>query len=86
MDDRYRKNYNMSIKDNLETIKRVGIGEFIKDQHQKYRCSRCGALTSVHNGMCFKCETITTLVIRSVQRKAQGTMLPDKHRKGPNSS
>jgi hypothetical protein len=65
MDDRYRKNYKMSIKDNLENIKRMGIGEFINDQYQKYRCSKCSALISVHNGKCFKCDTITKLVIKS---------------------
>lgn len=65
MDERYRKNYKMSIVDNLEYIKRMGIGEFIDDQYMKYRCSKCGSLISVHNRKCFKCDTITKLVIKS---------------------
>ena len=62
MDDRYRKNYMMSIKDNLELINKKGIGKFINEQHEKYRCSKCGGLISIHNRKCFKCDIITRLV------------------------
>ncbi len=62
MDDRYRNNYQMSVKDNLELIKSVGIEKFIDVQYEKYRCSQCGGLISVHNRKCFKCDTITRLV------------------------
>lgn len=62
MDDRYRMNYGMSMKDNLESIRRAGIEKFIKGQNEKYRCQKCGGLISVHNGKCFQCDTITRLV------------------------
>jgi len=52
----------MSMKDNLEYIKKMGISNFIKDQYKKYHCQECGGLISIHNGKCFKCETITKLV------------------------
>jgi hypothetical protein len=52
----------MSVKDNLEYIKKNGIGKFIEEQYKKYRCSKCGGLISIHNGKCFKCDTITKLV------------------------
>ena len=61
-DDRYRKNYKMSVKDNLEYIKKMGIDKFINAQYKKYRCSKCGGLISIHNKKCFKCDTITKLV------------------------
>ena len=70
MDDRYRKNYKMSIKDNLEYIKKMGLGKFIEAQYEKYRCSRCGGLRSIHNNKCFKCDTITRLVEKSKAKKA----------------
>ena len=62
IDDRYRNNYKMSMKDNLEYIEKMGIGKLIKEQYKKYRCSQCGGLISIHNRKCFKCETITRLV------------------------
>ena len=62
MDRRYRKNYMMSVKDNLEFIQKKGIGEFIHEQYKKYRCSKCGGLISIHNRKCFKCDTITRLI------------------------
>jgi len=62
MDKRYRDNYNVSTKDNLDNIKTVGIEEFCKEQYKKHSCSKCGELISVHNNKCFKCETVTKLV------------------------
>ena len=62
IDDRYRNNYGMSMKDNLECIKKMGIGNFITEQYKKYRCSKCGGLISIHNRKCFKCDIITKLV------------------------
>ena len=62
MDKRYRKNYKMSVRDNLETIKGKGIESFIDDQYRQYRCIRCGGLISIHNRKCFNCDSITRLV------------------------
>ncbi len=62
IDARYRKNFNMSMKENLECIKSKGIGKFIKEQYRKYRCPKCGGLISIHNGKCFNCDRITKLV------------------------
>jgi hypothetical protein len=62
MDDRYRKNYMTSIKDNLECIDKNGIDKFIQEQYKKNRCSKCGQLISIHNRKCFKCGQITRLV------------------------
>lgn len=62
MDDRYRNNYKMSVKNNLAYINDNGIDEFIKAQYREYHCSKCGELISIHNRKCFKCDTMTGLV------------------------
>lgn len=65
MDDRYRKKYHMSVKENLKCIQTVGIDQFIEEQSKQYRCSKCGGFISIHNRKCFKCDSITRLVEKS---------------------
>jgi|WetSurMetagenome_2_1015567.scaffolds.fasta_scaffold89750_2 hypothetical protein len=62
LDDRYRTNYHMSMKDNLEHIRKNGVSAFVNAQQKKYRCKKCGGLISIHNRKCFTCDTITKLV------------------------
>ena len=62
MDGRYRNNYEMSVKDNLECINKMGVDKFSREQYEEYHCSKCGGLISIHNRKCFKCDTITRLV------------------------
>ena len=62
MDKRYRENYGMSVKDNLEKIRESGLDSLIEIQYKQHRCDRCGGLISVHNRKCFKCDTVTRLV------------------------
>ncbi len=62
MDERYRKNYEMSVKENLETISKIGIGKFIEEQYRKHHCSTCGGMISIHNRKCFECEPVTRLI------------------------
>lgn len=70
MDNRYQKNFNMRVKENLEQIKSMGIGTFIEEQYRKYRCSKCGGLISIHNRKCFHCGTIVKLVDISRSRSS----------------
>lgn len=62
MDKRYKNNYHMSVKENLDTIRNSGIANLIEDQFKKYRCPKCTGLISIHNKKCFKCYPITKLV------------------------
>ena len=62
MDKRYRNNYNISVKENLENIKSIGISKFIEEQYKRYNCPKCGGLISIHNRKCFNCDTISRLV------------------------
>lgn len=68
MDNRYRSNYDMSVKDNLERIKKTGVERFAKEQYEKYRCSKCNGLISIHNRKCFKCDTVTRLMEKRSKR------------------
>ncbi|NQV19023.1 MAG: DUF3795 domain-containing protein [Armatimonadetes bacterium] len=62
MDKRYKENYEMSVKENLEFIHKLGTEKFFEEQYKKYHCSQCGGLISIHNRKCFKCHTVTKLV------------------------
>jgi hypothetical protein len=62
MDDRYRKYYRMSVKENLEYINKMGIEKFIEAEYKKYCCPKCGGLISIHNRKCFECDTVTRLI------------------------
>ncbi len=55
LDARYRRDYNTSLIKNLEFMKEHGVDAFIKTQHEEHRCSKCGGVTSVHNGFCYDC-------------------------------
>lgn len=62
MDRRYRENYKMSVKSNLESIKEYGVGYLVEEQYNKYHCRKCGETISIHNGKCFKCDKVIKLV------------------------
>ncbi|MGE5174651.1 MAG: DUF3795 domain-containing protein [Betaproteobacteria bacterium] len=79
IDDRYRKNYETSMKDNLEYIEKMGVGKFIEEQYKKHRCPKCGGLISIHNRKCFNCDVITKLVAKpNRRRKSSSRRKPDK--------
>ena len=67
MDDRYRKNYKMSVQNNLENIRKKGINKFVEEQYEEHCCGQCDGFKSVHNGQCFSCDEITRLVERRRQ-------------------
>jgi len=58
LDERYKKNFGMSMIENLKEIRSEGIQEFLKNQREKYRCPKCGGVICIHNKKCFDCEKI----------------------------
>jgi len=58
LDAKYRRDFGMSMIDNLVEIRENGLEKFIEKQHQKYVCKRCGELMSVHNGKRFNCDEV----------------------------
>ena len=55
LDRRYRKQYDMSMIENLRDLKEKGVKEFLETQKEKYKCSKCGDVRSVHDGKCSTC-------------------------------
>jgi hypothetical protein len=55
LDKRYRTKYGMSMINSLETIKQVGIRNFIKQEEKKWTCPKCGEIICVHKRNCIYC-------------------------------
>jgi len=60
LDKVYKKNYGMSMIDNLKEIKGKGIEKFIEKQYEKYKCPKCDNLISTHSKKCFVCDKINS--------------------------
>jgi hypothetical protein len=58
LDKRYRTRYDMSMIENLENIKKLGIGRFIKNETERWACSKCHGPICVHKRKCFTCGSI----------------------------
>lgn len=56
LDKRYRKNYGMSMLENLEYIKEEGIDEFVIFETQRRRCENCGGDICIHRSKCLRCN------------------------------
>jgi hypothetical protein len=55
IDKRYRNKYGMSMIENLNTIKEIGIRKFVELEKQKRACSKCGSIICVHKEVCLVC-------------------------------
>ena len=55
LDKRYRTKYGMSMIENLERIRDMGIRRFIRGEKEKWACRQCGALICVHKPQCPSC-------------------------------
>jgi hypothetical protein len=70
MDKRYRANYQTSTKENLAFIQKHGVARFVETQYAKHRCRKCLGMISIHNGKCFKCDSITSLVEKRKENRS----------------
>ena len=57
LDKRYRKNYGMSMLENLAFIQQNGLEKFQVNEEQRWTCSACGAGLCVHRDFCLHCGT-----------------------------
>jgi hypothetical protein len=48
LDKRYREKYAMSMINNLESIKHIGIRNFALQEEEKWFCKNCGEIICVH--------------------------------------
>ena len=55
LDKRYRTTYGMSVIDNLENIRKLGIRRFIRTEKERWTCPQCGELLCVHKPQCISC-------------------------------
>ena len=55
LDKRYRTKYGMSMLENLENIKELGIREFVNNEKVRWTCPKCGGTINVHRWKCFDC-------------------------------
>ncbi|MEK6796897.1 MAG: DUF3795 domain-containing protein [Spirochaetota bacterium] len=58
IDERYRTRYGMSMIDNLESIKRSGIREFLRREEKRWVCPECGKILCVHRPQCLHCRHV----------------------------
>jgi hypothetical protein len=55
LDKRYRTKYHMSMIENLEYIKKLGLKKFIVNEQKRWSCSHCGGTICVHKRCCYIC-------------------------------
>jgi len=55
IDKRYRTRYAMSMIENLENIRTLGVQEFLKNEKIRWACPACGGTVCVHSGKCPSC-------------------------------
>ena len=56
LDKSYKTKYGMSTIENLRYIQIYGIKEFLKNEKEKWKCSKCGGVICVHNKTCYNCK------------------------------
>jgi len=55
LDRRYRAKYSVSVIENLERIKAVGVERFATEEATKWSCPDCGLLLCMHKPQCVRC-------------------------------
>ena len=58
LDERYRRKYNMSMIENLEEIKNIGLEQFAERENKRWTCPNCGAIRCVHRDFCLNCKEV----------------------------
>jgi len=55
LDERYRRKYDVSSIENLESIRKSGIRKFIENEKVRWACPECGGTVCAHKGCCIDC-------------------------------
>jgi hypothetical protein len=55
MDKRYRLRYQVSLIENGLRNKAMGTKRFLLEENQKWTCTRCSGLISLHDRVCSEC-------------------------------
>ena len=57
LDKRYKLKYGMSMIENLENIKKLGIRKFTENEDKRWKCPKCGKTLCIHRTKCLNCGT-----------------------------
>lgn len=52
----YKKRYQVSLLENSEFVGWYGLERFMEGQKEKYICTKCGGVISIHDGECSECQ------------------------------
>lgn len=52
----YKNRYQASLMENSEFVCHHGLGTFVEKQKEKYTCSKCGGIISIHDRECSECQ------------------------------
>lgn len=52
----YNKRYQASLIENSEYVRQHGLEMFMEKQIEKYSCSKCGGIISIHDRECSECQ------------------------------
>ena len=55
LDKRYKLKYGMSMIENLNHIKTLGIKKFVENEDKRWKCPKCGKMLCVHRPQCLNC-------------------------------
>lgn len=55
LDRRYRTKYAVSVIENLERIKAVGVKRFVAEEAARWSCAECGSRLCMHKPQCIHC-------------------------------
>ena len=58
LNSRYRTKYGMSMIQNLDAIRSLGIRRFIENEKKRWSCPECGELLCVHKPQCIHCQHV----------------------------
>jgi len=59
LDNRYRTKYRMSMIDNLQRIRELGLDGYIDREKERWKCPECGGIVCVHRDDCLTCSSST---------------------------
>ena len=55
LDKSYRARYGVSLLENSIYVKEHGVTAFMKAQKERYACTACGGIVSLHDNLCSEC-------------------------------
>ncbi|MBP7497381.1 MAG: DUF3795 domain-containing protein [Bacteroidales bacterium] len=69
LDKRYKTKYNMSMLENLNSIKINGLKSFVTSEKERWLCHKCGGSICVHRGYCLSCKKSEVTTQKSINKK-----------------